>query len=321
MKKITYSLLLFVVLSFVYSSCKDEALDPLQQDKILKGKLLVLRGDQLQKVYFDGKPGAEVFPKIATGTENFAFEAEYLSEDPSSLQSVDIFVLQKTSPTATPVRLLMKTVPFSEFKNDGKYPRPWVSVTMKFTDILTKLGIDNTFTNGKLSPATVNKLLTSYKNGIGIESDLNLTDGSKAPAENVVAAGLFQSNQFYPAQILNYAMTDYCSYDPDSWAGKTYKSVESPGSTEDNKMRKDPTVANRFIIDNWWGDGVDVYMDFKVSSNPATQTIVIPKQTTSEGGEASGTGTYSQCVGTISLTCKYVLGGATYEFTYKLTPL
>jgi hypothetical protein len=194
----------------VASSCKDDALDPLQVNKIQKGTLLALRGTQLQNVYFKGLPGAEFFPKSADGTETFKFDAEYLATDPNSLQSVDFYVLKKASATSTPERVLVKNVPFSEFKKDGTYRSPWVTVTIPISEILSKLGLPTTF---PLGTGTINTLLGTYKNGVAIEGDLNLTNGSIAPASKVVAAGLFQSDQFYPAQKLNYAMTNYCPED------------------------------------------------------------------------------------------------------------
>ena len=314
MRKI-YSLLIIAVVG-VALSCKDDALDPLKTKEVTKGNLLSLRGKALNDVYVKGLPIAEVFPKIISGTETLNFDAEYLSNDPASLQSVDIFVTKRTKSGSayTSTRVLLTNVPFSSFISDGKYPGPWVSVTLKITDVLAKLGLSLT------TPNLAATLLADYKFGIVVSSDLNLTNGSIAPAANLVAPGLFQSNQFYPAQLLNWAMTDYCSYDATSWAGKTYDSQESPGSLEDNKVRVDPSTPNRFIMDNFWGDGVDVYFDMNVSVDPGTQTVKIPTQTTSEGGVASGTGTYNQCLGTMLLTCKYVLDGSTYNFTYTLSP-
>ena len=318
MKKITYSLLLFVGLAFVYS-CKDEALDPLQVNTVKKGKVLALRGQQLQSIYFDGKPGAEVFPKIATGLEKFSFDAEYLAEDPKSLQSVDIFLNKKTSASAVPTKVLIKTVPFSDFKNDGKYPHPWVSVTLTFPEILAKLGLNNTF---PLDAPTISTLLSTYKNGIGIVSDLNLTDGSKSPASNVVAAGLFASSQFYPAQILNYAMTDYCSYVASSWSGGWVGTeVGSCCSGDDSfTFTQDSVDPNKFTFDNFWGDGPAAtgYIVFSPSTNPSTQTVSFPDQTTGEGGVISkSTGTYDQCkqTFTINTTYKYT-NGSTYNWLY-----
>jgi len=314
MKKI-YSIL-SIALVLIALSCTDKTLDPIKTDLVSKGNLLALRGKALNDVYVNGLPIAEVFPKIIKGTETLNFDAEYLSADLTSLQSVDVYVTKRTKSGTSYVssKVLLTNIPFSSFKKDATYPGPWVSVTIKITDVLSKLGLSLS------TPGLATTLLTDYKFGISITSDLNLTDGSKWTSDNLVAPGLYQSNQFYPAQVLNWAMTDYCAYDATTWAGKTYESVESPGSTEDNKVRVDPSKANRFIMDNFWGDGVDVYFDINPSTNPSDQTIVIPTQTTSEGGVASGTGTYNQCLGTMLLTCKYVLGGTTYNFTYTLTP-
>ncbi len=313
MKRLIYSFLAFVLLLSGYSCSVDESLDPLQTNSILKGKLLSLRGAQLKSIYFDGKPGAEFFPRIATSADKFVFEAEYLAQDKNSLQSVDFFVNKKVGNVIT--RVLLSNVPFSQFVNDGKYPNPWVTVTFTLSDILAKLGLSNTF---PLNNATVNTLLTTYKFGIPIEGDLNLTDGSIAPAAKVVAAGLFQSNQFYPAQKLTYTVTDYCSYNADQWKG-TWGGDEVGaccGGTDTNVFTQDATNKNKFTMDNFWGDGVDAYVIFSPSTKPDEQIVTIPTQPTSEGGIASGVGTYNSCLETFTINTTYKLGGTTYVFLY-----
>ncbi len=304
-------------MAFVFScnEISDPSLDPVQTAEIKKGTELALRGTQLSNLYVKGIPGAEVFPKIMTGNENFTFDGELLAVNTSSLASIDVYAVQKPSGN----RILLSNVPFSQFVT-GVYKGPSVTVTYTMNFVLGKLGLP-TAPNVIYTTTAGNPLLTTYQPGIEIQTDLNLVDGTQVLASQLVAAGLYQSNQFYPAQILTWTMTDYCTYNNTTWAGKTYISVETPGSTEDNKLSvKDPLKPNRFTMDNWWGDGVDVYMDFAVSTNPATQTVTIPTQTTTENGVASGTGNYNQCLGTIGLTCKYVLGGATYNFNYALTP-
>ena len=315
MKKFIYSFILVVSVAFVFS-CADDSLDPLLQKQIKKGTILALRGTQLDNLYNKGVPGAEIFPKIMTGTETFVFEAEYLSEDVSSLSSVDAFVIKKTGSTRT--RVAMGTVDGSTFAV-STYKGPSAKFTYTIVQTLAALGLP-VYSDPIYKVTAGNPLLTTYQPGINFEFDINMKDGTKVSSDQIVAAGLFQSNQFYPAQLLTWTMTDYCVYDNSTWGGKTYESVETPGSTEDNKLTQDGTNLNKFTMDNWWGDGVDVYIIFSPSTNPGDQKITIPSQTTSEAGVASGTGTYNQCRGTISLNCKYVLGGATYIFLYALTP-
>jgi hypothetical protein len=321
MKKITYSLILLVALTFIYSSCtKDDSLDPLQVNKIQKGKLLALRGTMLNNVYVKGIPGAEFYPRIATSADKFVFDAEYLSDNPSGLQSVDFFVIKKTGSTST--RVLLQNVPASQFKKDATYLQPWVTVTIPLSDVLSKLGLSSTF---PLDNASINTLLTTYKFGINIEGDVNLTDGSKALAANVVAAGLFQSNQFYPAQKLVYTVTDYCSYVANSWAA-TYTSNEvySNGvyGPYDLKFTQDGTDPNRFNCVNFWDSGYTAYMVFAASTNPATQTVTFPAQTVGNSGGgtilAGSTGTYDQCTGIVNIKLSYKEGTATYDWRYNL---
>lgn len=293
-------------------SCTDDSLDPLQFKAVKKGTILALRGDALQAIYFDGVPAAEVFPKIADGSETFSFEAEFLAEDVTTLASIDIYVIKKEGSARS--RQLIRNVPFSAFKNDGTYVRPWVAQTLSLkTDILPKLGLDNTF---PLSAAVIDALLSTYATGVNIEIDLNLTDGTKVLASQLVADGLYASDQFYPAQKLTWAMTDYCAYDANSWGGN-WTGTETPGSVDKNKLTQDSTDPNKYVMDNWWGDGVEAYIIFTPSTNPGDQIVKVPEQTTSEGGVASGEGTYNQCLNTFSMTCKYVIGGSTYNFVYS----
>ena len=212
MKTIKY-IFLIAVMSVVAFSCKDEALDPLRINDVKKGTILALRGKQLDNIYVKGKPGAELFPKIATGAEKFEFDAEYLSDDKSSLESMDVYVI--TRPVRT--KVLLANIPFSQFKDDGTYRNPWVSVSFTVGEVLAKvLPAAPTF---PLSAADINVLLTTYTNGIRLEIDLNKTDGTQVMATDLVSAGLFQSDQFYPAQLLSYAMTDYCAYTTAGWSG------------------------------------------------------------------------------------------------------
>lgn len=318
MKRILYSLMIVGLLSVVYS-CKDDSLDPLQVNNVKKGKLLALRGAQLQNVYVLGKPGAEFFPRIATSADVFKFDAEFLAENPSSLESIDIFVL-KANGTATPDKVLVQNVPFSAFKKDATYPNPWVTVSIPLADILNKLGLTNTF---PLSAPTVNTLLTTYKFGINLWTDLNLTDGTKALAENVVAAGLFQSNQFYPAQKLVYTVTDYCSYVASSWAG-AYTVNEIYSNTVYGpytlNFTQDGTNPNRFNTTNFWDSGYTAYMVFSPSVNPSTQTVTFPAQTVGGGGtiDPGSTGTYDQCTGILNINLVYKEGAASYPFRYNM---
>lgn len=187
-------------------SCADESLDPVNVSTVKKGSILALRGTQLTNIYFKGLPGYEVFPKALDGTESFNFDAEFLAEDPSMLESFDMFVIKRTKVgnTTTTERIPLKSVSASEFKTTADYARPWVSVSIPFSNILNAIGLDPN------DPSFVTTIFDSYPSGISIETDLNLTNGSKVLASEMVAAGLFQSNQFYPAQRLNIAVTNYC---------------------------------------------------------------------------------------------------------------
>jgi hypothetical protein len=206
MKKILNSFALISLLAVVFS-CVDESLDPLQFNNVKKGTLLALRGTQLNNIYVKGIPGELFVPGELTGTEKFEFDGEYLSSDPESISSLDVYVLKKSGE-----RVLVTNVPASDFKKTSDYPNPWVTVSIGISDILTKIGITPSY---PLSAGSIDVLFTDYKFGISIETDLNLVDGTKVLAAELVASGLYQSNQFYPAQKLTYTVVKYCPEDLD----------------------------------------------------------------------------------------------------------
>src|SRR5688572_13257418 len=170
MKKILYSTIIMALAVGVFS-CEDTSLDPLQMDNVKKGTVLALRGQQLTNIYSLGIPGAEFFPRIINGTEKFEFEAEYLAEDVSTLESFDIYVLKKVGSATERVHLT--NIPSSAFAQTADYLRPSVSVSLNLTDILAALDLSD-----YEDPAVVDALLTNYKFGVNLECDLNLTDGS-----------------------------------------------------------------------------------------------------------------------------------------------
>jgi len=309
MKKI-YSLAIFALFAIVVS-CTDDSLDPLNFKSVKKGTLLALRGDFLQNIYVKGEPGAKFIPLIADGTEKFTFDAEFLSGDPASLASMDVYVEKKPSLE----RVFLKNIPFSEFKNDGKYPRPWVTVSIPLSDILTKIGITP---NYPLDPADVNTLVTAYKFGINVITDLNLTDGSKVMADDLVAAGLYQSNQFYPAQNLAYNVVNFCAYDEVTWGGAfTANEIYSNGAYGPYTITLAPTGnPNEFLMTDFWDVGPThtALIQFTASTDPDTQIVTFPDQMV-DGVALSGTGTYDECTKTFKIQTLYGTDEWRYEFS------
>ncbi|MEO7990873.1 MAG: hypothetical protein ABI663_15100 [Chryseolinea sp.] len=315
MKKILKSIFSLALAAFIIS-CADDSLDPYQINKIQKGKLLALRGTQLSNIYDDGVPGAEFFPKAITGTEKFEFDAEYLSEDPTTLESFDIYIIKKTKVgnTTTRERIFMMNVPFSEFQTTDDYIRPWVSVSMDLEDILGKIGITY-----PLDQTEIDLLLDTYKSGVNIESDLNLTDGTKVLAAQIVSSSLFASDQFYPAQKLTYAVTDYCLYEADSWAA-TYDATELSeiyGSygPYDAALIQDGVDPNKYTTDNWYDSGIAMYMVFSPSTNVATQIVTVPSQPNPNNPARTivGSGTYNQCTGELKISITYTQGATVLD--------
>jgi hypothetical protein len=105
-----------------------------------------------------------------------------------------------------------------------------------------------------------------------------------------------------------------CPYNASSWTGAWGGDEVGAccGGTDANAIRQDATDPNKFIMDNFWGDGVDAYFILTPSTTSVfDQVLTMPKQTTSEGYIASGTGTYDQCAGTFTIATKYTLPGLT----------
>ncbi len=321
MKKI-YSLLTLALFAIVVS-CTDDDLDPLNFKKVSKGTLLALRGDALQSIYEDGSPYSSSFvPLIADGTETFSYDAEYLSDDPTSLESIDIYVEDKNG-----TRTLLKNVSASEFKTTEDYPRPWVSVSFTLAEILPLIDIPAEFPISNVKDADhnndVDSLLTRYATGITIVTDLNLKDGSKVLADDLVAAGLYQSNQFYPAQRLPFGVVEYCPYEESTWEG-TYKALEIADETvgpyevvfteiDDNVFE----VSNIFDGEKD-GDFYTIELTLAPSSSPYDQDVTV-ETVNINGTDFEAEGSYDQCTGVITL--KVIYGqdedGEDIKFTYQ----
>lgn len=313
MKKIFNGVILISLLAIGFS-CEDTSLDPLQFSSMKKGTILALRGDALNNLYVKGLPVGEMFPRIINGTEKFKYETEILATDPSTIASVDLYVIKKTG--ATSERMALKNIPASAFTK-GVYPNPSASVEIGISELLPKLGIPATY---PLSAGDITTLLTTYKFGVTIESDINLTDGTKILAADIVASGLFQSNQFYPAMILTWAVTDYCPYTTD-WTG-VYTSTEvySDGAygPYDITLTAVGGFPNRFQMTNFWDSGITAYIEFTPSTNPNDQIVLFPDQ--SDGGSKtikSTKGTYDECTKIFKIQTQYDGSDWRYEFKRK----
>jgi hypothetical protein len=296
MKRIYRVLILLFVAALL--SCADDNLDPLKTKQVKKGTVLALRGTQLDNIYNKLIPGAEFYPGVITGDETFDFDAEYLAEDPTTLESFDIYVLKQTAGGTERVHML--NVPFSQFKTTSDYMRPWVSVSIKLTDILAAVGIDDYD-----DPDAIEALLSDYQPGINLESDLHLTDGSTVSSAEIVAVGLFNSDQFYPAQKLTYNSILFCPFEHDAWDGVDFEAVEiySNGTvSEFYNVTVQWDGGDNYSIHNFGDNGAVVNLNF----NPAThsqydQTIVVPDQSI-KGKPSKGKGTYVQCDMDFSIT-------------------
>ncbi len=237
-------------------------------------------------------------------------------------------VTGKYSATGAAVRTPVMNVPFSQFKADATYLGPWVSVSITLPQMLTLLGLPPASDASYKTSGSTNPLLTIYKLGINMDTDLNLVSGSKILAADIVAAGLFQSNQFYPAMKLTWTVTDYCPFIAGSWTGSWIGTevFASSSGDDDIQLFQDATNPNKYVISNFWGlagcggPTLTAFIIFSPSTNPSTQTLTMPSQSDgqSTAGTISGTaGKYNQCTQTFSVQVTYVQN---VNFTSCQTP-
>jgi hypothetical protein len=190
MKNIFYILTLS---AFIFTSCEDPELDPLQFNKIKKGSILALRGQSYDNLGEENYLGGvdTVSNKADASKESFEFEADFLAEDQSTLASVDVFAKFKSNG----VRTKVATIPESVFVLTGNYKRGKINIPL--TEILKVTG-------KKLSDIPASDFDNGIFSNFIIESDINLKDGSIVKASSVINSSLSESAQFYPAHTLNY---------------------------------------------------------------------------------------------------------------------
>ncbi len=289
MKNIIKSLLVFS-LTIIGFSCADPELDPLQSEKVGKGTLLALRGAQLDAIYFDGDAyGAAFYYNAVTGTETFDYDAEFLSEDPTSIESVEIFVIKRPSKE----RISLTTIAGSTFAK-GDYRGPSISVSLTLASILTKIGADLS------TPAGRTAFIGLYADGIQMESDLTLKDGTKVLAADLVSAGLFDSDQFYPAQKMIYGVENIDDAKPVATT-----SLRGQVSTVSGKI-----VRTVLPLASGGKDTLNIVFDQKITTAP---TVTFSPATAGTAGAPVAYGTSGK-----SFYVPFV-AGATYTGDAKFT--
>ena len=165
-------------------ACTDESLDPFILNDIQKGSILALRGD-------DGSSGNLnpdqnfFFKDLVQTTDEFHYVADFISEDQSLLQSIQVYARILTGP-----RSLVATVDASGWTIPTGGNSKQGEVRVPLDDILTALSITDPTTLGRTD--------------LIVESDILLTDGTTVPAAAIVNTGLFAAAAFFPAHALNY---------------------------------------------------------------------------------------------------------------------
>lgn len=111
-------------------------------------------------------------------------------------------------------------------------------------------------------------------------------------------------------------VTDACPFNAADWVG-SYDATEDYGTSSsgpyDLTLTADPSVPNRFILDNFYDNGYEPYMDFDAT----TGTVKFPNQTT--GGEdiTASSGVYKSCTGEIIIKLHYDGGDWFYRLKKK----
>jgi hypothetical protein len=292
--------ILVAALTTIAFSCADEALDPLQFEKVKKGTLLALRGSQLNALYFVGADyGASFFANDIVGNEKFEYEAEFLSSNPTSLESVSIFVIKRVplGNDVTLSRIPLKTVNASEFTVTPKYLGPATTISITLSSILTALGetLD--------TPEKLETFYEVYEGGIQMESDLNLKDGSKVLAVDLVAGGLVESDQFYPAQKLTYGVRDI----EDAKPVATLSQRGQVGAVVAGKVTR-PIIPLR----NGVKDTLNIVFDQAIATPPTVS--VIPASAGTIGAVTPVTGKTDQFYVAFVAGASYT-GSATFSIT------
>ncbi len=165
-------------------ACTDESLDPFILKDLQKGSLLALRGDDGSAGSLDADQNF-FFKDFLQTTDEFHYVADFISEDQSLLQSVQVYAKTPTinRTLVTTVDATGWTIPTGGFAKQGE-------VRVALSAILSALGITD---------AT-----TLSRTDLVVESDLLLTDGSTVPSSAIVNTGLFAAGAFFPAHQLNY---------------------------------------------------------------------------------------------------------------------
>ena len=202
MKSTIIKLSLFIAIACL-AACADDALDPFRLKEQTKGSILALRGDSFASLNDNGCSNTFFKNKIV-GDEAFVMDVEYLSEDPTSLQEIQVFAhYQRPDPDNAGQFLIDKRAKVKTFAGStltstgGANPTGVLSIPL--ADVLPVIGDPDDLADGDL---------------INIESDLLLTNGTVVFSTSVVNVGLYQSGIFYPAQTLVYCFDDINNYYP-----------------------------------------------------------------------------------------------------------
>lgn len=187
-------IVLLVFGSLLFNACEDPELDPLQYDKIKRGSILGLRGTSFDNLFEDAfATGVDTFGILTDNSgRTFKFTVDFVSENQSSLSSVDVFVITKGG-----LRTKLLTVPASEFKPTTGTNFNRAEISLPFNTIFTASGFSICDFIPSSGPDGVYSFIT-------IENDINLSDGSIVPASAVVNGNLFESTILYPGHSLRY---------------------------------------------------------------------------------------------------------------------
>jgi len=184
------------------AGCTDDSLDPFRLKEQAKGSILALRGASFDALNENGCSNT-FFRNDIVGDETFVMDVEYLSEDPTSLEEIQVYAhYQRPDPDNAGEFLVDTRKQVTKFAGSTLTAsgggNPTGTLSIKLSDILAAVS-NPTIEDGDL---------------LNIESDLLLKNGTVVFSTSVVNSGLYQSGIFYPAQTLLYCYDDINNYYP-----------------------------------------------------------------------------------------------------------
>ena len=215
-------ILLFILITLV--SCQDESLDPLLINELKSGQSLALRETSFANL----SESDEHFGGIDTfnvnqdnSTKVIEITVDFVSADPSLLESVDTYVAKKDSDGDITEQVLVKSTPASDFASASGTNFIRGTISLNHNDLFNATGL----TLCDFKPSSESKTFN-----IELRNDLKLTDGTSVDADLFEGSTLSESTIFFPAHILTYTAVG-------PYVNSTLIRLDSSGQNIDTDLR------------------------------------------------------------------------------------